>query len=103
MTVTQQIITVAAGVVATMLTRFIPFMVFRQGRPTPKYIMYLGKVLPAAVFAMLVVYCLRGVSADDAVAQFAGIAVTVAVHVWRRNLMWSIAVGTLCYMVMLRV
>ena len=61
MTITQQVIMVAAGAVATMLTRFIPFLVFRPGKPTPKYIMYLGKVLPASVFALLVVYCLRHV------------------------------------------
>lgn len=56
MTLTQQVILAAAGAVATMLTRFIPFMVFRPGKPTPKYILYLGKVLPASVFALLVVY-----------------------------------------------
>ncbi len=102
MTITQQIVTVGAAVVATMLTRFIPFMVFRPGRPTPKYIMYLGKVLPASVFAMLVVYCLRGVSPVNAVAQFAGVGVTALVHVWRRNMMWSIAAGTLSYMALIR-
>ncbi|MGN8725242.1 AzlD domain-containing protein [Segatella copri] len=42
-----------------MLTRFIPFVAFRLGKPTPKYILYLGKVLPASVFALQVVYCLR--------------------------------------------
>lgn len=118
MTITQQIITVAAGVVATMLTRFVPFVVFRPGRPTPKYIMYLGRVLPASVFAMLVVYCLRNVSfvergglgdsvvpgvPNDTLAQLAGVAVTVLVHVWRRNMMWSIAAGTLCYMVLVNI
>ena len=102
MTITQQILTVAAGVLATVLTRFVPFVVFRPGRPTPKYIMYLGRVLPASVFAMLVVYCLRGVSSGDAVAQFAGVVITALVHVWRRNMMWSIAAGTLSYMAMLR-
>ena len=50
MTLTQQIITIAMVVLATMLTRFLPFLVFPAGRPTPKYIQYLGKVLPSAVF-----------------------------------------------------
>lgn len=53
---------VGAGVAATMLTRFIPFLIFRPGRPTPKMVQYLGKALPASVFAMLVVYCLRNIS-----------------------------------------
>ena len=54
MTITEQIITTAMCVLGTMLTRFLPFAVFRSSRPTPRYIQYLGKVLPGAVFAMLV-------------------------------------------------
>ncbi|HCT17608.1 MAG TPA: branched-chain amino acid transporter AzlD, partial [Ruminococcaceae bacterium] len=62
MTVTQQIITIAITAVATIITRFLPFAVFQsKKRETPKFIEYLGKALPAAVFAMLVVYCLRTV------------------------------------------
>lgn len=114
MNTTQQIIMVVAGVVATMLTRFIPFMAFRPGKPTPKYIMYLGKVLPASVFALLVVYCFRSsVTLDvsrwhvslspDALSQFIAVAFTILVHAWRRNLMLSIAVGTICYMILIRI
>ena len=62
MTATQQVITIGLCVLGTMLTRFLPFLVFRASKPTPKYIVYLGKVLPGAIFAMLVVYCLRNVS-----------------------------------------
>lgn len=116
MTTTQQIIIVAMGVAATMLTRFIPFMVFRPGKPTPKYITYLGKVLPPSVFALLVIYCLRHlfllqkstadgwhfVLADDAAAQIIAVIFTVIIHLWRKNLMWSIAAGTICYMVLIR-
>lgn len=115
MNITQQIIMVVAGVVATMLTRFIPFIAFRPNRPTSKYIMYLGKVLPASVFAMLVVYCLRSsVSIDrtiaswhivlspDAWPQFVAVAFTILVHVWRKNIMLSIAAGTICYMILIR-
>ena len=54
MTLLQQVVMVAAGVAATMLTRFVPFVAFRLGKTTPKYIIYLGKVLPASVFALLV-------------------------------------------------
>ena len=62
MTTAQRIITIAVVVFGTMLTRFIPFIVFPAGKPTPKYIQYLGKVLPGAVFGMLVIYCLKNVS-----------------------------------------
>ena len=57
MTLSQQIITIAMCVLGTMLTRFLPFAVFSSKRPTPPYIQYLGKVLPGAIFSMLVVYC----------------------------------------------
>ena len=61
MTLTQQLVTIGMVILGTVLTRFIPFLVFPAGKPTPKYIQYLGKVLPAAVFGLLVVYCLRNV------------------------------------------
>lgn len=117
MIIIQQVIMVVAGVAATMLTRFIPFIAFRPGKPTPKYIMHLGKLLPASVFALLVVYCLRNTIAiektgfitnwhvlfsSDAAAQFFAVAFTILIHVWRRNMMWSIAVGTICYMILIR-
>ena len=62
MTLTQQIITIAIVVLGTMLTRFLPFLLFPAGKPTPKYVRYLGKALPPAVFGMLVIYCLKNVS-----------------------------------------
>lgn len=122
MTITQQIIMVAAGVVATMLTRFIPFIVFRPGKPTPKYILYLGKVLPASVFALLVMYCLRHISfikmntsatsgicdwhfvlSNDTIAQLVAVCFTIAIHAWRKSIMWSLAAGTICYMILIRI
>lgn len=118
MTTTQQVIMVAAGVVATMLTRFIPFMVFRPGKPTPKYILYLGKVLPASVFALLVMYCLRHISfikmstsfsdwhfilPNDTIAQLISVFFTIAIHAWRKSIMWSLAAGTICYMILIRI
>ena len=62
MTLAQQIITIGLCVLGTMTTRFLPFLVFRENRETPKFIQYVGKFLPSAVFGMLVVYCLRNVN-----------------------------------------
>ena len=68
MTLSEQILTVAAAVLATMLTRFLPFIIFGVTPETPKFVQYLGKVLPCAIFALLVVYCVRNVdnSSDSA-------------------------------------
>ena len=62
MTLTQQIVTIAMVILGTMLTRFVPFFVFPAGKPTPKYVQYLGNVLPPAVFGLLIIYCLKNVS-----------------------------------------
>ena len=62
MTVSQQIITIIIVILGTALTRFLPFLLFPADKPTPKYIQYLGKVLPPAIFGLLVIYCLKNVS-----------------------------------------
>ena len=105
MSVTQQIITIAMVVLATMLTRFLPFIVFPSGKPTPKYIQYLGKVLPAAVFGLLVVYCLKNVnvmSGSHGLPELISIAVVTGLHLWKRNMLISIAGGTVCYMLLVQ-
>ena len=105
MTITEQIITIAKCVLGTMLTRFLPFAVFRSSRSTPRYIQYLGKVLPGAVFAMLVIYCLRNVSllqGSHGLPELLAIAVTVALHLWKRQMLLSIASGTICYMLLIQ-
>ena len=105
MTLTQQIITIATVVLATMITRFLPFFVFPAGKPTPRYIKYLGNVLPAAVFGLLVVYCLKGVnvlSSPHGLPELIAIAVVVALHLWKRQMLLSIAGGTVCYMLLVQ-
>lgn len=105
MTVEQQILTIALCVIGTMATRFIPFLLFREKRPTPPYIRYLGNVLPGAVFAMLVSYCLRHVSwtgSTHGIPELIALVVTVALHGWKRQMLVSIAGGTVCYMVLVQ-
>lgn len=96
-------ILVMAGV--TALLRFLPFLVM-GGRKTPEYIDYLGKVLPYAVMAMLVVYCLKDVSFLQMELWLPALVSTllvVGIHIWKRNTLLSIILGTLCYMVLIRV
>ncbi len=105
MTLTQQIITIAVIVFGTMLTRFLPFILFPAGRPTPKYIQYLGKVLPSAVFGLLVIYCLKDVSilsGSHCLPELISIAVVVVLHLWKRQMLLSIAGGTVCYMLLVQ-
>lgn len=106
MTFQQQIITIVILAVITFMTRALPFLVFPAGKPTPKYIQYLGMALPLAVFGMLVVYCLKDVQWLDGahgIPEILGIAAVVLMHLWRRQLFLSMAVGTAVYMILIRV
>ena len=105
MTLPQQIITIVLCVAGTMLTRFLPFLVFSPKKPTPRFVQYLGKALPSAIFGMLVVYCLKNVdvlSGSHGIPELIAIAVTVGLHLWRRQMLLSIAGGTLCYMLLVQ-
>lgn len=89
----------------TFLERALPFLVFRN-RAVPGAIRYLGKVLPMAVIALLIIYNVRTIS-FHAVAGFApeaiGIAVVTLLHLWKRNMFLSIFGGTVCYMLLVQV
>ena len=105
MTLTQQFITIGMVILGTVLTRFLPFLLFPAGKPTPAYIRYLGKVLPGAVFGMLVVYCLKNVSiftGSHAIPELLALTLVVLLHCWKRQMLLSIAGGTVCYMLLVQ-
>lgn len=105
MTIAQSIMTIAMLVLGTVITRFLPFVLFPPSKPTPQYIRYLGKVLPYAVIGLLVVYCLKSVSLTNApygIPEALAIAVTVFLHCFRKNMLLSIGGGTICYMLLLQ-
>ena len=101
----HQVITVAVIVLATVIMRFLPFVLFPDNKPTPKFIHYLGKVLPAAVFGLLIVYALKNVSifeGSHGIPELIGIVVTAAVHLWKKQMLLSISAGTICYMLLVQ-
>ncbi len=105
MTLTQRLVTIALCALATMLTRFLPFFLFSSRRPTPKYVRYLGRALPPAIFGMLVVYCLKNVSivsGSHGLPELIAIAVTVGLHLWKRQTLLSIAGGTIAHMLLIQ-
>lgn len=97
------IVLICAGV--TLLLRALPFMFFGGKDGVPKWIASLGGMLPPAIMAALVVYCLKsvpyGTFADGAFQLLAG-AVVVLMHLLKRNTLLSIAVGTAAYMLLIR-
>ena len=103
MTLSQQLITIAMVVLGTVLTRFLPFWLFPADKPAPAYIRYLGKVLPAAVFGLLVIYCLKHVSihtGSRGIPEFVSISLVIGLHLWKRQMLLSIAGGTVSYMLL---
>ena len=100
MTVGQSIIMIAAIILATVLTRFLPFIIFGGGRPIPDFVNYLGKVLPFAVTGMLVVYSLK--DAWHGLPEFICAVITLALHFWRRSMLISIVGGTVAYMFLIQ-
>ncbi|MBE6894656.1 MAG: branched-chain amino acid transporter AzlD [Ruminococcaceae bacterium] len=105
MTDTQILISIALLTAGTMLTRFLPFIIFREKAEVPKFVQYLGNALPAAIFSMLVVYCLKNVqllSGSHGLPEFISIAFTTALHLWKRQILISIAGGTAVYMLLVQ-
>ena len=102
---TQAWQTVAVIALVTALTRFLPFLIFGGQRKTPAIITRLGSVLPGAIMAMLVIYCLKGTTFSAPagwIPAFAGVAVTAGLQVWRRNTLLSIIAGTAVYMLLVQ-
>lgn len=98
---TAVLIAVMAAV--TMLLRWLPFLIFHKH--TPSYILYLGKVLPAAIIGMLVIYCLKDVyvlRSPYGLPELMAGAATVGIHVWKRNSLVSILYGTIVYMILIQ-
>lgn len=105
MTIEQQIITIGLCVLGTMTTRFLPFIIFSENRETPAFIQYIGKYLPSAVFGMLVIYCLKNVNfihGNHGIPELISIFVTGILHIWKRQMLISIAGGTICYMLLMQ-
>ena len=92
---------IAVMALVTFLTRTLPFLLFDRGQEPPKVILSLGRLLPPAVMAMLVVYCLRELDLSAAsgwLPQALAVGAVVALHEWKHNTLLSIFGGTLLYM-----
>ena len=106
MTTAQIFITIAMGTAATMITRFLPFVVFSsKNQEPPEVVRYLGRVLPAAIFGMLIIYCLKSVTplaGSHGIPEAIALLVTVGLHKWKHETLLSVAGGTLCYVLLVQ-
>lgn len=95
---------VAVSILCTAFLRFLPFLFFRKDKQIPPFIQYLGKVLPSAIMAVLVIYCLRNIgtgSLQSGIVQISAVLFTAVIHLWKKNTYLSITAGTLFYMIFL--
>ena len=106
MTFWRAALIILAVALGTQLTRWIPFWLFPENREPPKVVTYLGRMLPAAMMGLLVVYCLRGISwtaAPHGAPEVLSVAVVAVLHKWKGNVLLSIAGGTILYMLLVQV
>lgn len=105
MTHTQMAATIIVVVCATLATRFLPYILFPEGRKVPAFVNYLGKVLGPAVFGLLVVYCFRNtpiLTGNHGIPEVIALVVTVVLYIWRREMMIPMLGGTVCYMLLVQ-
>ena len=105
MTSIQLVITFFAAVAATVLTRFLPYVLFPEGREVPGFVRFLGRRLAPAVFGLLVVYCFRNTSVltgNHGGPEFISLLVVTVLFLWRRGMVVPMLGGTVCYMLLLR-
>ncbi len=98
-------LTIAVAALVTIVLRVLPFLIFGENRTTPPLIQYLGQVLPFAIMGMLVIYCLKGISfaaAPFGIPELVGCAIVAGLHIWKRNTLLSIGLGTLSYMLLVQ-
>lgn len=103
MSLNEKIITIAVIALVTALTRFLPFLIFKSGKPTPRLLKFFGATLPPAVFGMLVVYCLKAVnlfSSPFGLPELLGVATVVVLHLIFKKMPVSIIGGTAVYMLL---
>ena len=102
---THAALLILVATLVTAATRFLPFLIFGSSAKTPAFISDLGKVLPCAIIGMLVVYCLKDAAFLEypyAIPEILGCVAVAALHIWKRNSLLSIGVGTVFYMVLVQ-
>lgn len=105
MTLSQQYITIAAVVAATVLTRFLPYILFPEGKKIPDFVLYMGKVLAPAVFGLLVVYCFKNVNVTSGlhgIPEAISVLAVILLYLWKRNMVVPLVGGTALYMILIR-
>lgn len=102
--VSYSLILIAVMAIVTLVLRFLPFVIFAN-REIPTALLYLGDVLPGAIIGMLVIYCFKTttvLSYPYMLPELIAVGVVVALYLWKRNVLLSVGVGTVLYMILVQ-
>ena len=105
LTPVQTMVIILAVTLGTQITRWLPFLMFPENKQPPKVVLYLGRVLPPAMMGLLVVYCFKNVfwlSGSHGAPGLLAVAAVVILHLWKKNVLLSIAGGTALYMILVQ-
>lgn len=105
MTTIQSVVMVGMCVIGTVITRIVAFLLFPENKPTPRVVLYLGRVLPFAITAMLIVYCLKEtpiLAAPHGLPELISILVVAGLFLKFKNSLLAIAAGTILYMALVQ-
>lgn len=101
---TYLIMMILVAAVCTFLTRLFPFALFSGKKEVPKFVKYLGDILPVAIIGILIVYCLKDFTKGNTnyiFPQLIAVGLTAAIHLLKGNTLLSMAVGTIGYMLLI--
>lgn len=99
------VLAIAVSAAVTFALRALPFAAFRGDRDMPAWLERLGRTLPSAIMAVLVVYCLKGAAADfvgTGVPQLLAVAVVAVSYKLRHSTFLSTLLGTGAYMALIQ-
>ncbi len=105
MTTAYSLLIIAVVSLCTIFLRAFPFLIFGGKKEVPPTVQYLGKALPPAIMAVLVVYCLREVSflqGNHGIPEIISVLLVAGLHIWKKNILLSIGLGTVCYMLLVQ-
>lgn len=105
LTPVQTFVIISMVALGTVITRFLPFILFPDNKKKHPYITYLGRVLPYPVIGLLVVYCLKTVNLTTPsswIPESIAVICIMALHFWKGNVLLSIGAGTIVYMLLVQ-
>lgn len=102
----ELLITALIIAAATLIIRFLPFIIIRKSIAERRYIKFLGDMMPYSMIALLVIYCLKDINLIKypyGIPELISIAIIIVLHILKKNVLISIGAGTIIYMFLVQI